>query len=169
MRITPAIILALGALLSLPAQSETPTLPYRMKAAAPELGSNIKRDGITSRLPYDKTYAELSEKDKAVVRSVYPDMKADDEPPFPARGFKQIYKTIMEITDKRPVEGHLDIAILVDENGNGKSVKVYASPDAEVTKIVAMMMMQEKYKPALCNGQSCVQEFPFEMRFIFTH
>ncbi|CAN7217612.1 energy transducer TonB [Pseudoduganella sp. LjRoot289] len=171
MRYTPILILALAAAMSQSASAQAPDGKpvYRMKAEEAHVGTNIKRDAAVFRLPYDKPYAQLSAEDKAIVRGVYERMGPDDEPPFPLRGYKTIFKALSTVQGKLQAQGELDIAVIVDPQGNGTGVKVYKSPDPEMTKVVATLMMLEKYKPALCSGQPCEQEFPLRVSFTLEH
>jgi hypothetical protein len=167
MRLAPTLILALTAALPLSASAEwAEEKPvYRMKADEPHVGTYIKRDAAIFRIPYDKPYAELSDEDKRTLRAVYEHMGPDDEPPFPIRGYKTIFKALSEVQAKLLVKGMLDIAVTIDAEGNGTGVNIYASPDPEMTRVVATLMMLEKYKPALCGGKPCAQEFPLCVNF----
>lgn len=167
MRYTPTIILALAAVLPIttPAQSAQEEPEYRMKAETPRTGTNIPHNLLSSRLPYNKTYDQLTNEDKHLLRSLYQHMGPDDEPPFPLRGYKTIYKALSDIQRKMLVQGELEIAVTVDAKGEGTSVKIYASPDPEMTRIVATLMMLEKYKPAVCSGKPCEQDFHFKVNF----
>jgi hypothetical protein len=171
MRFVPTLIMALTAALPLSASAQsTEEKPvYKMKADEPHVGTHLKRDEAISRIPYDKTYAQLSDEDKRILRAVYEHMGPDDEPPFPIRGYKTIFKALSKIQDKLRVQGLLDIAVTVDAEGVGTSVTIYASPDPEMTRVVAALMMLEKYKPALCGGKPCVQEFPLRAKFTMSH
>ncbi|KQV79767.1 hypothetical protein ASD15_17180 [Massilia sp. Root351] len=139
-----------------------------MKADAPRTGTNILHDLIVSPLPYNKTYAQLSPDDKRMLRGLYEHMGPDDEPPFPLRGYKTIFKALSEIQGKMLVVGELDIAVMVDANGEGSSVTIYKAPDPEIARVVATLMMLEKYKPALCSGKPCEQAFPLRAHFSVT-
>jgi len=167
MRVTPIFILALAAFLPTcaSAQSADQEPEYKLKSDNPRTGTHLRHDVAISRLPYDKTYAQLSDEDKRMLRALYENMGPDDEPPFPVRGYKTIFKALSEIQSKMLVTGMLDIAVIVDANGEGSSVKIYSSPDPEMARVVATLMMIEKYKPALCSGQPCEQEFPLKVNF----
>ncbi|WP_157201476.1 energy transducer TonB [Massilia sp. Root418] len=167
MRICPVLILALASAVPLAAAAQTgePAPRHTLKESEPPTGSSIKRNISSGRFPYDKAYADLSDADKALLRANYEDMGPDDEPPFPLRGYKAVFKALYEIQRKLAITGVIDIGIMVDAEGKGTSVKVYRSPDPELTRIVAALMIVEQYKPALCHGQPCTQEFPFKVRF----
>lgn len=167
MRFVPILNLALAAALPLsalaqPAQ-EKPL--YKLKAEAPHTGTSILHDLAIANFPYDKPYAKLSADDRQMLRALYEHMGPDDEPPFPLRGYKTIFKALSEIQRNMLITGELDIAITVDANGDGTSVTIYKTPDADMARMVATLMMIEKYKPALCSGKPCAQAFPFRAHF----
>ena len=169
MRFAPLLHLAAAVLpLSASAQPAEEGPVYKLKADSPRIGTNILHNLIVSRLPYDKTYAQLSADDKRMLRGLYEHMGPDDEPPFPLRGYKTIFKALSEIQGKMLVVGELDIAVMVDANGEGSSVTIYKAPDPEIARVVATLMMLEKYKPALCSGKPCEQAFPLRAHFSVT-
>jgi hypothetical protein len=120
-------------------------------------------------LPLNKPYADLSDQEKARIKGIYENMADDDEPPFPLRGFTRLYRSIEVLQRKLGVSGMLDIALLVGADGLGQTVKVYKSPDDELTRSVVYLLMQEKFKPAQCHSQPCAQEFPFRINFTMHH
>jgi hypothetical protein len=162
-------LLAAALPLSAMAQAAEASAAYKLKQEEPPTGSSIKRDATISSFPYDKPYSQLSERDKQRLRALYEQMGPDDEPPFPLRGYKSIFKSLATVQSRLLVAGELDIAVIVDSEGNGTGVKVYKSPDPEMTKVVATLMMLERYKPALCKGAPCAQEFPLRMNFTLAH
>jgi hypothetical protein len=142
---------------------------YRMKESDARTGTLLKRDAARVTLPPDKTYPELSEADKARLRSLYEQMGPEDEPPFPARGYGPLMRAMSTVQRKLHIEGMVDIGVIVGLDGRASQVKVYGSPDPQLTTVVANVLMLEKYKPALCRGTPCVQEFPFKANFTLTH
>jgi hypothetical protein len=142
---------------------------YRIKEDEPRIGTSIKRDAARLSMPGDKTYSELSDADKARLRAMYEDMGPDDEPPFPARGYGSLMRSMAAVHRKLHVEGMVDMGVIVGADGRASQVKVYSSPDPKLTTVVANVLMLEKYKPALCRGAPCAQEFPFRSTFTLTH
>lgn len=167
MRIHPALILASACTLPLhaSAQASEAAPRYTLKESEPRTGSSIKRNFSSSSIPYNKAYADLSDAEKAMLRAHYENMAPDDEPPFPLRGYKTLFRALHAVQERLAVPGVIDLGVMVDEQGKGTSVKVYASPDPELTRMVASLLLAERYKPALCHGQPCSQEFPFKVNF----
>ena len=62
-------------------------------------------------------------------------------------------------------KGALLITVHVDEQGEAKSTAVYETPDPRVSRVVAIVLMKARYKPARCNDKPCSSEFPFTARF----
>jgi len=150
--------LLLAAAAAANAQSEAAT--FNLKSAEEHTGSHIKRDvGHNSRLPFDKSYNELTPEQQSIVKSNYETMGPGDEPPYPVKGLAPLYRAASQAVSARHEHGLLEMSVVVGADGEGKSVKVYQTPDQETAKAVAIAMMHEKYKPALCKGQPCEQEF----------
>jgi hypothetical protein len=162
------IALVLGALLALPA-CLAQAQEYRMKAEDARTGSLLKRESARLSLPPDKTYAELPEADKARLRGMYESMGPDDEPPFPARGYRSLMRAMSAVQEKLQVAGTVDMGVIVGPDGRASEIKVYGSSDPQLTTVIASVLVLEKYKPALCAGKPCVQEFPFRMQFTLKH
>jgi len=130
------------------------------------LGSHISSEGIHRiPVPVDKTYSELTPAEKMLVKSLYEPMADADEPPYPLHGPRRILETCEEIEKYLRVRGGLSLAVTVDPDGKPVAVEVLKSPDAEMTKKMAMVLMLEKYKPAVCNGAPCQMQYPFRMEF----
>jgi hypothetical protein len=142
---------------------------YRMKEEDSRTGTLLKRDNATLSLPPDKTYAELSDTDKARLRSQYENMGPDDEPPFPARGYRTLVRAMSAVQERLQVAGAVDMGVIVGADGRASEIKVYGSSDPQLTTVIANVLVLEKYKPALCRGTPCVQEFPFRMNFSLRH
>ena len=167
---SPRLLHALAAALlagaaSLPAVPSEPAPQYSLKRSA-SAGSLIPRDAATSdRLPINQSYAQLSEADKAFVRGWYESMKPGDEPPYPAAGLKPIVEGLVKAQQRLLVEGELFLVATVDSQGHVAAVKAYKTPDPEMTKLVATILVETPFKPAVCDGQPCRMDFP--MRQVF--
>jgi hypothetical protein len=132
------------------------------------IGSYIERDVVTGiQVPVDKTYAELTVGQKLRIKSLYEPMGENDEPPYPLDGLKRIMDAAAELGKKLDVRGLLSMAVTVNGEGHAMSVDVFKSPDPKLTKNMALVLMLEKYKPAVCKGMPCTMQFPFQMNYIF--
>ncbi|QBI04428.1 hypothetical protein [Pseudoduganella albidiflava] len=162
------IALAFGAMLVL-STSLAHAQQYRMKEEEPRTGTLLKRENIRLSLPPDKTYAELSETDKARLRGMYEHMAPGDEPPFPARGYRSLMRAMSAVQERLQIAGNVDMGVIVGADGRASEIKVYGSSDPQLTTVIANVLVLEKYKPALCGGTPCTQEFPFRMNFRLRH
>lgn len=146
------------------AQMSTPQ--YGVKESEAPTGSNIKRYVASgSRIPVNRTYAELSADEKAFVSSFYEKMGPGDEPPFPIEGLRPIYSAIAKVQQKLLVTGKLTLVASVDPTGTVTEVQVIESPSKAMTQAAASVVVLAKFKPALCANQPCKMEFPFNFAF----
>jgi outer membrane biosynthesis protein TonB len=143
---------------------------YSLKQDQPDTGTNIRKDVANgSVIPLDKRYAELSPEEQSYVKSQYENLSPSDEPPFPVDGLRPIYKAIATAQQKLLVTGEMTLAVEVSAQGQATSVSVLRSADPEMTKLAATVLMLQKYKPALCNGNPCIMQFPFRIAFTTRH
>lgn len=152
-----SLAIALGALTAT-AQDSPPQ--YTLKRS-PAPGSLDPRVGATSPdLPLNRRYAQLTEGEKAIVRGWYEPLRPGDEPPYPERGLRPMVEAMMKIQGRLGYEGDLHLDATVDPDGRVSVVKVLRSPDAEMSRLAATVLVDTPFKPALCAGQPCRMEFP---------
>jgi hypothetical protein len=148
------------------AEQESKRKSYTIKDPSYTVGSKIRRDIVTGlRAPAHKIYEELDADEKLSVKSAYGPMTASDEPPYPLKGLQAIYTLISQAQQRAQVEGDLFLIVQVGADGKGKTVTMIGSPSPEMTKFAAYVVMQAKYKPAVCDGKPCEMPFPFRMKF----
>ena len=129
-------------------------------------GSHILRDEVSRiPVPIDKSYAQLTAAEKRRVKSEYEPMAEDDEPPYPLHGLRTILETTEKLQKKLQVSGALTLAVNVNTTGKAVSVEVLRSPDMQMAKLVATVLMLQAYKPAICKGSPCEMQYPFRMNF----
>jgi len=130
-------------------------------------GSHIARNVVSEvPVPIDKTYAELTAEEKRRVKALYESMAEDDEPPYPSRGLRPILEASEKLQRKLLVQGAMSLAVTVNAAGEATAVEVLRSPDSEMTKQMATVLMLVKYKPALCKGTPCKMQYPFRMNYL---
>jgi hypothetical protein len=155
-------------------RDDNPTNPEAIKSKTYALhtsvtGSNIGAHNIGNlSVPANKTYAQLTPEEKMVVKESYEKMAKDDEPPYPLHGPEGIFRASEALQHKLLVRGELDLAVTIDSHGAATTVEVFKSPDAELTKAMASVLMLEKYKPAICKGVPCQMKFPFRVVYRVT-
>lgn len=125
----------------------------------PRTGSHIRRTVAFAPIPFDKRYADLSEAQKSTVRAAYERMGADDEPPFPANGLNPVFRMLARLDKLAMRPGPIKASVAVDPAGTPLSVRVLTAPNGELGDYVAKLLLEQRYKPALCGGQPCGQDF----------
>ena len=139
---------------------------YELKQETASTGSRIPRRQVwTSKVPLNRTYAQLTPDEQATVKSVYEAMAPGDEPPYPEDGLLPIFKAVRLMMDKYYPAGEVSIFIEVDERGHGVAASLLKSPDYKLTTALVSVLMLTQYKPAVCGGVPCRMSYPFRMTF----
>jgi len=159
------IALALALALPVIAQAQ-PGLPYEIKRDVPRTGSRLLATAAKSDLPFDKGYDQLTPAQQASIKSRYEQMGPGDEPPYPLAGTKKIWQALVRGGDKLGEKGTLRLAVDVDADGKPTAVTVLQTPGDRLAKYMAAVLMQERYKGALCDGVPCAQQFLFAAQWV---
>jgi hypothetical protein len=117
-------------------------------------------------VPIDKSYAQLTDAEKRRVKSLYQSMGAGDEPPYPLHGQREIIEAAQKLQESLRVTGELTLAVTVDSKGVPPNVEMIRSPDKEMTKFMAEVLMLQKYSAASCKGVPCQMQYPFRIDFV---
>jgi len=131
----------------------------------PGVGSMIPEAVITSPVPFDKTYAQLSAEQKATLAQDYESLAAGDEPPFPAQGLHPLTDSLLRFVHMVKPVGPLVAAVDVGPDGQARKVTVFRSPDPDLTRLVTTLMIDQPYKPALCHGSPCAMQYVLRLDF----
>lgn len=127
---------------------------------------SLARQAVWGSVPFDKSYAELTPEQQALVKQPYKALEEGDEPPYPIKGLQPIYNWLKQAQDKVKVVGDLRLDVLVGKDGNPVSVTTIGAPSPEIAKFATLVVFKEKYKPAICHGAPCEMIFPFNMKFV---
>lgn len=131
------------------------------------LGSNIQAKRVVAYLPPNASWDQLSEAQKNTVRLHYPALEPGDDPPFPAKGERQLLDAIRKANTALGLNtGYLGVNVLVGKNGKPLSVTTFGAPSPELVRAVSSLAMLVDYKPAVCHGEPCEMVYP--LRFNFT-
>ena len=114
--------------------------------------------------PTKKKFESLTPAERAGLRALYDGMPESDEPPFPKAGMAPIMGDVAELAGVARVTGIVSIFVNVDAAGNATGVRVMKAPNIEVAKAISFILVQAKYKPAVCSGAPCAMEFPFRFK-----
>lgn len=148
------------------ADEALPPPQYSIRQSVPDTGTRIPRKLVQgSAIPLNRSYSQLTEEEQQLVKSQYEAMRPLDEPPFPQGGLRPIHEAIAEIQRRLLVQGKLSLLAEVDAQGVAVNVSVYESPDPELTRGAASVLMLTKFKPAVCRGEPCKMSFPLRVTF----
>jgi hypothetical protein len=150
--------LAVLAALPLCAFAQASTASYSLREADPGIGSNVRREIGASSLPLGRPYGELSADERADVRSASASLAAGDEPPFAVDGFKSLPELLSRIQARLKISGELALLVQIDAQGDAQSVSVLKSPNADLQAIVGKVLIETRYKPAMCAGSPCAKD-----------
>jgi hypothetical protein len=161
---TIAVLLASLATAAAQANSELRPAQYSLKNTDVYYATPFSRKVATgSVIPFDKTYAEMTAEQKRFLRSQYENMADADEPPFPEAGLERIFRAVARGQQKRLARGELSIIVDIDASGMATKASVYSTPDTDLANYTAGVLLKQRYKPALCGGQTCAMQFPFRV------
>ena len=131
-----------------------------------ETGSRFGRVAAMWDLPLDKNYEDLSDEQKATLRTAYEDMPATDDPPYPLGGVRRIVEDFHKAGSMLQLAGRFHATVRVDEHGKGTWLQIFETPDSQFNKVAAAILMNNvHYKPAVCSGKPCVMDFPVLVDF----
>lgn len=136
-----------------------------IKEETPALGTILKKKIATSSMSMDRSYHQLSDDEKAYLRSFYEDMPEEDEPPYPLNGTRAIHQKMSKAQQIVVAKGMLTIAVDVSSAGEPESVSIFETPDSDIARVAALALLEEKYKPAMCAGKPCRMQFLFKAEF----
>lgn len=131
----------------------------------PALGTSLKKKIATSSISMDRSYQELSEDEREAIRSVYDNMPENDEPPYPLHGTRDIHRKMSQAQQYVAAKGVLTMTVDISSTGEAQSVSIYESPDPDIARVAALVLMETKYKPAICGGKACRMEYFFQVQF----
>ena len=142
---------------------------YGIKQTNPSVGTNMTKEIVKAgTVPLNKPYNELTADQKNTIKAEYDNMPEGDEPPFPVKGLNPIYRAIAHAHENLELayKGSLTLYVLVDGEGNPKSVDVMNSPNEDISKAATFALMNQKYKPAVCSGQPCAMKLPIHAELV---
>jgi hypothetical protein len=134
--------------------------------ASSTTGSVLRRDlKWSSKIPLDKTYEQLSAKEKADFHSLYASMPPGDEPPFPLAGMRPLFNQIRRGQQIVHAGGRLNLVVTVDAHGKATEVADFGGVEGnnaqQMTQYAGSLLLMTKFKPAVCGGNPCQSQFPF--------
>jgi hypothetical protein len=148
------------------------TAPSSGNAAAPtryynsatsSTGSILKKDiRWDSKIPLNKTYAELTDEQKAALNKMYETLGPGDEPPFPAEGIKPIFNAVKKAQRIVQARGRLDMKVTGGPDGKAIKVEDFGTVrTGQMTETAQQVLLLTTYQPGMCNGTPCTMQFRF--------
>jgi hypothetical protein len=138
-----------------------PTRYYNSATSA--TGSILKKDiRWDSPIPLNKTYAELTDEQKAALHKMYEKLGPNDEPPFPVEGIKPIFNAVKKAQRILQSRGRLDMKVTVGPDGKAIKVEDFGTVrTGQMTETAQQVLLLTTYKPASCDGTPCTMQFRF--------
>ncbi|MBB3166896.1 hypothetical protein [Simiduia aestuariiviva] len=136
---------------------------YYIEGDAPA-GTKFKVKELVSRIPLNKAYHALTERQQQIFRENYAGIPDSQIPPFPSKGLESIYLPILEAHRRMPRDGEIFAIAIVDGKGRTRKVDVYKAPNQTIAQIVSAVLFETKFDAGVCDGKPCAMEFPLEMK-----
>ena len=118
---------------------------------------------VSSPIPFDKSYEQLTAEQKELFRATYGGLAENEKPPFPKNGTMEIYEPLLKGHKAISRAGNLFLIAMIDEKGKVENVAVYESPAKSMTEYATTVIFNTEFEPATCAGEPCKMEFPFEI------
>jgi hypothetical protein len=138
--------------------------PTRQSSSATQSTGTIIKKGIRweSKIPLNKTYAQLTPEQKELLHSQYENIAPGDEPPFPEKGIKPIFNAVSNAQYILQARGDLSMNVTVGPDGKAVQVEDFSNVhNMQMREALQNALMLTKYKPAVCNGAPCTMQFKF--------
>ena len=158
------------AVLLLAALSDGQAQPYSLQAPDAETGTRIRPFATyDARYPQNKPYEEFTSDERVLLKAMWEQMPAEDEPPFPRTGMRSILMDIRAAAERRQASGVLSLVAHVAPSGKVTKVDIHASPDDPLTRFAVWRLMTTPFKPAICSGAPCAMQFPLGYEFVIKY
>lgn len=156
-------LIVLSAALAVVVPATAQSSGYSVKETA--LGSLVPQPVLTGRVPFDRSWAQLTPEQRGVIAADYESLPAGDEPPYPAHGLRHFATYLARFADLREPVGLLVASVNVGPDGRPRGVTVFRTPDPQLVPVVAAMLGSEEYKPAVCQGSPCAMDYLLRVDF----
>jgi hypothetical protein len=116
-------------------------------------------------VPFDKGYAQMTPQQQQQFRANYPLLHQDDVPPYPEKGTAEIFSWLAKAQNNVMAQGDFRAIVDIDATGRATAISIYSSPDQQLTDVIKILLANQKFTPALCDGKPCAMRYPFSVRF----
>jgi hypothetical protein len=148
----------------MPSRMSGQQAPTRNHSSATQSTGTIIKKGIRweSRIPLNKTYAQLTPEQRQILHSMYENIAPGDEPPFPEKGIKPIFNAVSNAQHILQARGDLNMTVTVGPDGKALQVEDFSDVrSTQMREALQNALMLTKYKPAVCGGAPCTMQFKF--------
>lgn len=137
---------------------------YRMLKPVSVTGSPVAPVSYRA-LPLDRSWAQLSSSEVELVRNQYDDLRAHEEPPFPAGGLGQLASELSALQRQQNLRGELQAMVEVDARGRVTKVSWQMMPAQGSVAGLDAILARTVFKPASCAHTACAMAFPLHVEF----
>lgn len=137
---------------------------YFLLSSDETTGSHIRTKVAYSPLPLDQGFDDLTPDQQRLVRAGYPALDAGDNPPYPVKGGKELYKLLVYLGRHLDSKDDVLVYVDVDKDGQVTTVTTMSPLEPKVRRMIATAAGLLEYKPAQCGGQPCAGVVPFNVR-----
>ena len=164
--INKTMLAAVAALsmLGLATTAQADESPYRLLKPVSVTGNPAAPVSYRS-LPLDRSWANLSSSDVELVRNQYEDLRAHEEPPFPAGGLHQLASELSTLQSQQNLRGELNALISVDAGGRVTAVTWQMTPKQGSVAGLDEILARTRFEPASCAHSACAMAFPLHVEF----
>jgi hypothetical protein len=139
---------------------------FRLRSESPSTGTMMNRDLVIGFAPLDAVWEALTPAQQELVRGNHPALEAGDDPPYPLKGTRALYKAISDVYQYfLGHEGMVLLYVLVGADGTPKTASAFGAPDEKMGRYLMMLAMGQRFKPAVCRGQPCEMIYPAAYQF----
>ena len=140
---------------------------YDIKEDTAATGTLLKRSVIKGDIPFDKRYDQMTPEQRQRIKDRYEAMAPNDEPPFPADGLAPVMKALLQGASAFHVDGPVEIEATIGPDGAARDVTFIRAPqNAPFKSYMTKLLMNTRYKAALCGGKACVMGFPLQVNIV---
>jgi len=132
---------------------------------ATEFGTLQPAYKAVSKVPFNKSYGQLNEYQKNMVRKKFDNIGLNDTPPYPVNGSGSIYQPLLKAGSRLNESGLLKIQASINTQGEVIKVEIESSPSERLTRRATRIVQRTKFDAAQCAGVNCEMQFPIELQF----
>jgi hypothetical protein len=147
----------------------TTSANYSLFSHHAPVGSHIPNKMAQGPLPLDRGFDELTPDQQRFVRSYYPALDVNDDPPYPRKGAQQLYAGLSQLAGRLQLNDDVLVYVTVDADGKVQSVATMGQLAPEIKRTIGTAAGLLKYTPGKCSGKPCGGVVPFNMKLTVSY